>query len=409
MSSVDGLSVASVDIIYLQETWRGSSDYLLPNWSWIASGQKPFSGQGVAVLVNRRFADPATIRFREVRIGRILHAQVPVRNDPQGRLLNLVCVYVPAKISESKQVYEKRAAVWNALDALLQALPSRHVLCLAGDFNTDLLKEPPLVGTTHVHKGKTRAVAQDQQVFQNLLRAHGLHALNSWDNRSTFVDPNWHASRVDFVLTKALQAAGHYVAPQPHLHFASWRSGARHLPLLGLIDLKAWRRYRDRTPALPPIDQEALCRACRPGPEMEALRQAFTSCQHLFTAALPPSQAEAELCKLCVRTFPLRRDRTIALQWQQPEVGQDLTLTWQMRQRLRQLARHWPHFSSAFRAWRQHVQLHRRVKELKRNSRRRRREHWQAQLAEAAQGCSTRAGSGSCMEGLGGTALMLSL
>ena len=120
------------------------------------------------------------------------------------------------------------------------------------------------------------------------------------------------------------------------------------------------------------------------------LRQAFLARQHLFTAELPPSQAEAELRTLCAEVFPLRRHRTIMLQWQQPEVGQDLQLTWQLRSRLKQLAGRWPHLSSVFRVWQHHARLVRRVKELKRNSRRRRREHWQQQLAEAEQAGQTR-------------------
>ncbi|CAE7029983.1 Pol [Symbiodinium sp. CCMP2592] len=182
-----------------------------------------------------------------------------------------------------------------------------------------------------------------------------------------------------------MQATGCPVTVQPQIHFASWRSGARHMPLLGMIDLKAWCRFRDRTPAKLAIDQDALCRACRPGPELEILRQAFAAKQHLFTADLLPSQAEAELRNICVKAFPLQRHKTIALQWQNPEVGQDLSLTWQLRRSLKQQAAFWPHLSSTFRAWRLHVQLSRRVKELKRNSRRRRREHWQAQLSEAEQ------------------------
>ncbi|CAE7331529.1 unnamed protein product [Symbiodinium sp. CCMP2592] len=267
----------------------------------------------------------------------------------------------------------------------VNALPSRHFMYLAGDFNTDLLQEHPYVGVTHTHKGKERAVAQDQHIFQNLLRTHGLRALNSWDNQSTYVDPHGPASRVDFVLARTMQATGCPVTVQPQIHFASWRSGARHMPLLGMIDLKAWCRFRDRTPAKLAIDQDALCRACRPGPELEILRQAFAAKQHLFTADLLPSQAEAELRNICVKAFPLQRNRTIALQWQNPEVGQDLSLTWQLRRSLKQQAAFWPHLSSTFRAWRLHVQLSRRVKELKRNSRRRRREHWQAQLSEAEQ------------------------
>ena len=64
---------AQVDVICLQETWRLGSEYLLPGWTWISSGAAPTPSQGVAVLVNHRFAQSQTIRFREIQIGRLLH------------------------------------------------------------------------------------------------------------------------------------------------------------------------------------------------------------------------------------------------------------------------------------------------------------------------------------------------
>ncbi|CAE7853504.1 unnamed protein product [Symbiodinium microadriaticum] len=201
-------TINALDVVFIQETWRESSDYCLPQWSWIASGKKPVAGQGVAIVINKRLADPAAIRSREVRVGRILQVQVPLRDDHQSRLLNLVNVYVPAKVSESQQVYDKRAAVWNALTSFLEALPSRHLLCLAGDFNTDLLQDPTHVGCTHTLKGKARTVARDQPIFQELLRTHTLQAINTWSNQSTYIDPSGLESRVDFILTKPLQELG---------------------------------------------------------------------------------------------------------------------------------------------------------------------------------------------------------
>ena len=108
-------TIANIDIICVQETWRLTSDYVLPHWSWLSSGAEPVSGQGVAVLVNTAYADAAVLRTREIRVGRILQVQMPVKDDKQGRLLNVVCVDVPSKVSESQYVYEKRAAVWTAL------------------------------------------------------------------------------------------------------------------------------------------------------------------------------------------------------------------------------------------------------------------------------------------------------
>ena len=113
-------------------SWRLSSDYLLPNWSWVSSGSKPLSGQGLAVLINKAYADPALIRTKEVHVGRILQVQLPAKADKQGRMLNIVSVYMHSKVSESRHVYEKREACWQALNQLLHSVPNRHFLCVAG-------------------------------------------------------------------------------------------------------------------------------------------------------------------------------------------------------------------------------------------------------------------------------------
>ena len=382
-------TINALDVVFIQETWRESSDYCLPQWSWIASGKKPVAGQGVAIVINKRLADPAAIRSREVRVGRILQVQVPLRDDHQSRLLNLVNVYVPAKVSESQQVYDKRAAVWNALTSFLEALPSRHLLCLAGDFNTDLLQDPTHVGCTHTLKGKARTVARDQPIFQELLRTHTLQAINTWSNQSTYIDPSGLESRVDFILTKPLQATGNRAAAQPQIRFATWREGARHLPLFGQLDLKAWQRFRTRQPPTPRIDTQALCKACNAGPEQERLRQVFRLHQHRFTAELPPEQAETILQQVCIEAFPPAQAGQTARQWQQPATYEDLSLTWQIRRHLKALAWLWPGRRQVFQAWKLQFLLKRRTQELKRGSRQRRREHWQAQLAEAEKAGQT--------------------
>ena len=101
-----------VDVICLQETWRLGSEYLLPDWYWISSGSAPVSGQGVAILVNRRFVSDQTVRFREVQVGRILHVVVPLQHCGGTRSLDVVCVYMPSKVSESQSTYDRRDRSW---------------------------------------------------------------------------------------------------------------------------------------------------------------------------------------------------------------------------------------------------------------------------------------------------------
>ena len=172
-----------LDIIFIQETWRQSADYQLPSWSWISSGSKPVSGQGVAILINKSYASPAQIRYREVRVGRILQVQIPAKGDAQGRFVNLVNVYNHSKVSESQQVYGKREVVWNALDKLIPSKPRRHYLCIAGDFNTDLPQFSPLIATSFCSKLGVRTPARDQHRFIDLIKHNGLCALNAGDRK----------------------------------------------------------------------------------------------------------------------------------------------------------------------------------------------------------------------------------
>ena len=151
-----------VDVICLQETWRLGSEYMLPDWFWILSGSAPVSGQGIAVLVNRKFAPDETIRFKEVQVGRLLHVFVPLQHCGGPRNLDIVCVYIPSKVSESQSTYDRRDKSWTRLDRLLDSLPRRNMLCVAGDFNTDLHLAPPFVGVSYdaaVHCARSAPVS----------------------------------------------------------------------------------------------------------------------------------------------------------------------------------------------------------------------------------------------------------
>ena len=320
-------TVRNLDVICVQETWRLSSDYLLPNWAWVSSGSKPLSGQGVAVLVNKTYADPALIRTKEVRVGRILQVQIPAKADRQGRVLNVISVCVPSKVSESRYVYEKREACWQALNQLLHSVPSRHFLCVAGDFNTDLQAESPIVGTTFRHKGG----AQDQDKFQALLRTHRLHALNTWTREATYVEPGGNASRVDFIVARARQAKGHHCRVLPQLHFASWRQGARHLAVAGYVDMKGWTAQSNNSTPQIKLDREALARACIPGQEQAVLQRAYTQVQRRFTPDLPPDEAEAELIHLCRSTFPALEAGPHQRPWQLQSSKRDVGKVWELR------------------------------------------------------------------------------
>ena len=229
-----------VDIICLQETWRLGSAYLLPGWSWVSSLTPPASGQGVAVLVNHRFAQAPTVRFREIQVGRLLHVVIPLSRCSGSRCLDMVCTYVPFKISESATVYEKREKTWALIDNTLGSLPRRNLLCLAGGFNVDLLQAVPHAGATFSPKQSARQPARDQPRFQQMLTHHQLCALTTWSSAATYFDAQGHSSRVDFILMRMQQAKGRHVYTYPHVRLASWRSTVGHVPVGGYLQLDIW-------------------------------------------------------------------------------------------------------------------------------------------------------------------------
>ena len=372
-----------VDVICLQETWRLGSEYLLPDWYWISSGSAPVSGQGVAILVNRRFVSDQTVRFREVQVGRILHVVVPLQHCGGTRSLDVVCVYMPSKVSESQSTYDRRDRSWTLLDCLLDSLPRRNMLYVAGDFNTDLHLAPPFVGVSYDVGSRQRSSARDQPRFQHMLAHHQLCALNTWRPEATYRDAQGNTSRVDFILTRVHQACGRRIHAFPQVRLASWRASAGHVLLGGYISIDVWRKAPTaRTPS--GHDRDALCKACFPGPEHDRLRQVFQTKEHLFQSQLSPATAEKLLLDVCQEAFPRRTTSRAGLPWQLPEVKSDLQRVWQLRRQVQ--STEVPRRSTALRiclhAWRQARSLAHEIKQLKTRSRQRRREVWMQRLAE---------------------------
>ena len=372
-----------VDVICLQETWRLGSEYLLPDWFWISSGSAPVSGQGVAVLVNRRFASDQIIRFREVQVGRLLHVVVPLPRCGGSRSLDVVCAYMPSKVSESQSTYDKRDKSWTILDHLLDSLPSRNMLYMAGDFNTDLHFAPPFVGVSYSAGPRQRASARDQPRFQRMLAQHQLCALNTWRPEATYRDAQGHTSRVDFILTRLHQARDRRIHAFPHIRLASWRASEGHVLLGGYISIDVWRMApAARAPS--GHDRDALCKACLPGPEHDRLRQVFQTKAHLFQPQLSPATAEKLLLDVCQEAFPRRAASRAGLPWQLPEVQSDLRRVWQLRYQLQrtEVPRRSTALRICFNTWHQAQSLAHELKRLKTRSRQRRREVWMQRLEE---------------------------
>ena len=201
--------------------------------------------QGVAVLINKSLAAASCIRIAEVIKGRLLKVLIPA--DPchhlRRRPITLLCVYQHARVSEQQVVYENREKVWDKLNHALASVPRRHLLIAAGDWNAPLLSDAHHVGPGVLDP---KWLPADRTRFAALLRNHGLCALNTWRSSSqaaTFLGPHEASkpqvrTQIDFILTCSHQAGvtGRAAATASHAEFTSWRRGARHLPIVVVVE-----------------------------------------------------------------------------------------------------------------------------------------------------------------------------
>ena len=129
-----------VHIIFLQETWRPSSEF--SSDAWHQSGTQKSKNQGVTVLINKSLASASCLRVAEVVKGRLLKLHIPadMGNPLRRRPITLVCVYQHAR-AEQAVVNEKRERLWEKINHVIATVPKRHMLIAAGDWNTPLLED----------------------------------------------------------------------------------------------------------------------------------------------------------------------------------------------------------------------------------------------------------------------------
>ena len=197
-----------MDIAVLTETrWTYTNEWSDHQWMYVHSGSPSQPGGGVLCMVSRRICQPSQLRWAEALAGRILHLQLRL---PQ-RNFDLIGCYQFSQNSSSARKSERKQW-WNCLDQYLGNLPKRNVVLLAGDFKCHLDAMPLQVGTDHFRWQNAwvrGASHEDTGIFQSIIRAHALNALNTWDSSlgPTYVHQA-ACSRIDYFLTRIPLAEG---------------------------------------------------------------------------------------------------------------------------------------------------------------------------------------------------------
>ncbi|CAE7664507.1 unnamed protein product [Symbiodinium sp. CCMP2592] len=125
---------------------------------------------------------------------------------------------------------EIRGQVWHKLQQLVGAIPTRHMMLIAGDFNSTLQPEYPYVGPAAPSR---QSHSNYDSAFQALVRDHRLTAANTWHSRPshTFTAPGVQ-SQIDYVIVRLQDAnrGARYSSPMSGFPVGAHRC-TNHLPL----------------------------------------------------------------------------------------------------------------------------------------------------------------------------------
>ncbi|OLQ07838.1 putative 149 kDa protein [Symbiodinium microadriaticum] len=199
---------ARPDVLLLQEThWREHSEYSTAGWHIIGSANVSPQAGGVAIFIADHLCAAEHILHTSPIPGRLLHARLTLN----GATVDIVNVYQKIAVSSllSTEKGQKpgttnrslRREVWTALRKLLRNLPTRHIVVVAGDFNTPVKSVNTRVGARADLLSSTPP--SDQGEFMDLIHDCDLLHLNSWTRFAKYTFRHGdHASMIDHIFVR---------------------------------------------------------------------------------------------------------------------------------------------------------------------------------------------------------------
>ena len=290
------LQMNPVDLVVISETrWSFSSTWQDKAWLYVHSATQDHKSGGILIMVSRRIAQPEQIGYNAIVDGRLVHLRVHYDN----RALDVLAIYqhVDSRTSLSAQ---KRAQVWDALHQALQRMPSRNNLICAGDFNCALEEAPPWVGTSKFawHGRCFGNGHQDHARLRDIMKAHGLTAIDTWGSSgATYIHGDF-ASRIDHFLIRLLACDGQSKQVQ-FLYTADFvpANATHHVPILCSIRSKHMAYQTFKSPTSCTYAQRNKCRIAglQETQEWHSLRQQVVQALQEDHQALTP---EARIQKI---------------------------------------------------------------------------------------------------------------
>ena len=293
------------DIVFVQETrWKNEFTWVCGSFLCLHSGENISRGNtwcGLLVLISKRLTNPSLVPWTSIITGRIMHVRI---GDAQGTIDALNCYQqTPSQHVEQLRVREQ---VWHRLAQVLQALPLRNRLLMAGDFNAPLVSRAPWVG-----KAVPQTVSDAPDVLGDLAELFDLCALNSWQGKDAHTCVTMHggSSCIDAVWTRRCLAdsEARCTKTSPNCPLLFPLGACYHYPLIGSMPKlwQCWKRSSHRDPALRSgIDMEQLCKEARE--QTSRWLRLHHSVQEALNSYLvfDVSAVSAEVAKLCSQAYP---------------------------------------------------------------------------------------------------------
>ena len=371
------------DIVILQELhWgcgRTDSSWSIPGWHVVTSADAQQRFSGIGIFVSTRVATSEQISYRSHIPGRLLHVRCV---NPQVTL-DVVAGYQWVRVdSGPKPTTELRGRFWTQLGNLLHSLPSRNLVVVGADFNTQCRSVDGLVGRG-VHS--TQHSPDDE--LEALLIAHQLVLLNTWGKATSTVSRTYQhgstSSQIDFIAMR--RPTADRLARQcrsEDFDLAPWRGGGKHRAIVASIPWQAGWTFHPRTPSKPRLSLPELRRSLRVWDDkaQELQRRVEQAIAHT-SATCSLQLLNKRVLQICVQLYPghaVRRQKPCT----QPLVVRSVQLMWQAHRSF--LAyRHRRDLRGVICAWKAYLVLQRRSRELRTASKQARRQWFEDHILVA--------------------------
>ena len=374
-------------VVFLQEShWSITSEWESKGWMHISSGHaEKDKSAGLLTLINIPHVTTKEVRVRRVLQGRLDHIRI---THSKGVLDILNCYNQAVSFQQPESHYLKRSQLYRNLDKILCSLAVEHQVLVAGDFNLQLRREEPYVGSATCLRAPLDAqIAKDVEQFLEVVRKHALCALNTWRGRRphTFTHLKYK-TQIDYVFTRQSQATGlaKQAMPQHDFIVGAWRD-TKHYPVMGIVHVPkpTWQQRQ-----CPKYDITAILQEVQnPGTISQAIHAQMM--ESLSTLPLDRyDDIPILLHDLCSRYF-LRVPEQHSPTPQQVELKQYITTMWGHYKAAKTGSMMGSPLRGLLRRWRHLVQYHKMRKESQKVGRRLKRERFQTYLEMAEEAANT--------------------